>query len=314
MINDRLCNPHENKTMIKYLLVSSFVFFGFVSQAQPTISFTFDDGITESRGGFQFEKWNEMILQSLDKAKIKSVFFVKTEDKASEKGAYLLNSWNERGHKIANHTNSHPNFNRKTITAEDFRNELLKADSLIKNYNNYVKLFRFPYLKEGNAQAKIDSIRQVLKSNGYENGYVTIDASDWYVDSRLRKRLNEDAKADISAFKKFYLEHLFDRANFYEDLAFKLTGRHINHTLLLHHNLTLALFLSDLISMFKEKGWNVISADEAFKDPIFKQIPNHAGESLIWALAKDSGKFEDVLRYPAEDSRYEKDRMDELGL
>lgn len=66
--------------------------------------------------------------------------------------------------------------------------------------------------------------------------------------------------------------------------------------------------------MFKEKGWEVISADEAYKDKIFKEQPDYAGESLVWALAKQSGKFKNILRYPAEDSRYEKDKMDELGL
>ena len=45
-------------------------------------------------------------------------------------------------------------------------------------------------------------------------------------------------------------------------------------------------------------------------------MPNNvpAGESLIWALAKQSGKYEDLLRYPAEDEEYEKDKMDALGL
>jgi hypothetical protein len=68
--------------------------------------------------------------------------------------------------------------------------------------------------------------------------------------------------------------------------------------------------------MFKDKGWNIIDAEEAFKDPIFQSQPTNipAGESLIWALAKESGKFEDILRFPAEDSRYEKDKMDKLGL
>ena len=284
------------------------------SCGQPTVSFTFDDGITSNRGGYKFEEWNAMILNALDSAKIKAIFFVKTNDKSTQKGNYLIETWNSKGHKIANHTYSHPNFNREDINAEDFRTELLKADTLIRKYDNFVTLFRFPYLKEGNTVAEIDSIRQIMKANGYQNGYVTIDASDWYIDSRLRRRLKQNPRADLTAFKKFYLEHLFERANYYENLAFQLTGRHINHTLLLHHNLAAALFLDDLIAMFKSKGWNVISADEAFRDPIFRQSPNHAGESLIWALAKDSGKYEEKLRYPAEDSKYEKERMDELGL
>ena len=284
------------------------------SAAQPTISFTFDDGSTSNRANLKFEEWNNMILNTLDSAGVNATFFVKTKGMESEAGKYLLKSWDSRGHKIANHTHTHPYFNSEDVNAEDFRRELLKADELIKNYNNYVKFFRFPYLKEGNSRSKIDSIRQILKDNGYRNGYVTIDASDWYIDSRLRSRLKQDAEANINDFKDFYLEHLFDRANYYEQLSYELTGRHINHTLLLHHNLAAALFLDDLIAMFKSKGWNVISSDEAYKDPIFEQIPDYAGESLIWALAKDSGKYEGQLRYPAEDSRYEMKRMDELGL
>jgi len=37
-------------------------------------------------------------------------------------------------------------------------------------------------------------------------------------------------------------------------------------------------------------------------------------QEKVWSLAKDSGKFEKNLRYPAEDSRYEKPKMDQLGL
>ncbi|MEH0152588.1 polysaccharide deacetylase family protein [Limibacter armeniacum] len=299
---------------MKYILLALVLITSFTAFAQPTISITFDDGNTSNQANYNFEEWNSMILNALDSAKIKTVFFVKTDNKSTDKGKYLLETWNNKGHLIANHTSSHPNFNRDDINAEDFRVQLLKADSLISTYSNYVKLFRFPYLKEGNTATEVDSIRQIMKYYGYQNGYVTIDASDWYIDSRLRKRLNQNPQADIEGFKEFYLEHLFERASYYENLSFELTGRHINHTLLLHHNLAAALFLDDLIDMFKSKGWNVVSASEAFKDPIFKQTPHYAGESLIWALAKDSGKYEGELRYPAEDSRYEKERMDELGL
>jgi len=241
---------------VKHIILVLTVSTSLTAVAQPTISFTFDDGNTSNRGNFKFEDWNNMILNALDSANIKAIFFVKTRGMSSEKGKHLLESWDKKGHKIANHTFSHPFFNSKDVNAEDFRNELLKADELIKNYSNYVKLFRFPYLKEGNSQSEVDSIRQILKDNGYRNGYVTIDASDWYIDSRLRNRLKENAQADIDDFKAFYLEHLFDRANYYEQLSFELTGRHISHTLLLHHNLAAALFLDDLVAMFKTKGWN----------------------------------------------------------
>ena len=155
-----------------------------------------------------------------------------------------------------------------------------------------------------------------MTEQSYKNGHVSIDASDWYIDSRLVKRLKENPKAYISGFRDFYKAHLLNRAMYYDSLAYQLTNRKINHVILLHHNLAAALFLDDLIKHFEENGWEVIDADKAYQDKIYTEVPNNipAGESLIWALAKQSGRFTKVLRYPAEDGDYEKPLMDKLGL
>ncbi|WP_161991977.1 polysaccharide deacetylase family protein [Flagellimonas algicola] len=285
---------------------------------QPTVSLTFDDGITADLAGYPFKEWNQMLLSHLEKEDLKAAFFVTGLNKLDEKGQFLLKSWNDNGHQIANHTFSHPNFNSDANTAQMFANQLLRTDSVISKFGNSSKLFRFPYLKEGQNPAKVDSIRNILAQNGYRNGYVTIDASDWYVNSRLIKKIkaNGVSNTQLDEFRDFYVQHILERAEYYEKLSFEMNGRHIKHTLLLHHNLTSALFLGDLIEAFKAKGWRVIDSDTAFEDPIFGQIPSpdFAGESLIWSMAKQSGNYEDRLRYPAEDSRYEKDKMDQLDL
>ncbi len=286
------------------------------AKAKPTVSFTFDDGSTNDILSYKFEDWNNQILNTLKEANLKAMFFVSGFNKTDKKGRFLLAEWDQQNHKIANHTFSHPNGNDKNNTVDIFKSELLQTDSIINQYHNFVKYFRFPYLKEGKTRAKIDGIRAILKEQNYQNGYVTIDASDWYVNSRLIKKMRSEETVDTSAFQEFYLDHIIDRAKYYDSLSYELNGRHIKHTLLLHHNLTSALFLKSLINRFKAEGWDLIDADEAFKDPIYKSSPNvePAGESLIWSLAKESGKFENQLRYPAEDSRYEEDKMNQLGL
>lgn len=285
---------------------------------KPTVSFTFDDGITSNLAGFKFEEWNEKILSHLENENLKAVFFVTGKNKLDNKGQYLLKSWNDKGHKIANHTYTHPSFYIKENSATLFQKELLQTDSIISKFGNHTKLFRFPYLKEGGNKLKVDSIRSILAENKYSNGYVTIDASDWFVDQRLIARIKQNGFeiAEVDKYRDFYLEHILDRANYYEKLSFEMNGRHINHTLLLHHNLASALFLGDLINKFKEEGWNVINADKAYEDEIFKKIPNSdfAGESLIYSLAKQSGKYEGLLRSPAEDGQYERVKMNKLGL
>lgn len=291
---------------------------GKTTMNQPTVSFTFDDGNTSDLAGFPFEEWNSMILSHLEKEHLTAIFFVTGKNKMDEKGQFLLKSWNDKGHKIGNHSFSHPNFNSEKNTSSLFESELGKTDSIISKFTNSIKLFRFPYLKEGQNQAKVDSIRNILQKLGYSNGYVTIDASDWFIDQRMRNRIKEVGleNTEIGKYRDFYLEHIMERANYYESLSYEMNQRHIPHTLLLHHNLTSALFLGDLIKNFKEKGWKVTHADKAYQDTIFEQIPNaaYAGESLIYSMAKQSGKYKQSLRYPAEDSRYEKGKMEKLGL
>ena len=286
------------------------------SNAQPTISFTFDDGNINDMPGYKLEEWNSLLLGHLKKHHLKAILFSAGANKTGDKGKYVLSSWNDAGHRIANHTITHGNFGSAKVDEAVFEWELLANDSIIRNYSNYLPYFRFPYLKEGNTAEKVVQFRQFMSEKGYKNGHVTIDASDWYIDGRLVKRLREQPGSNIEGFKQFYLDHLLDRAKYYESMSYQMNDRHINHVILLHHNLAAALFLGDLIQHFKNNGWAVIDADKAYVDPIFNAVPTYipAGESLIWALAKSSGKYEQQLRYPAEDGDYEKEKMDLLGL
>lgn len=207
-------------------------------------------------------------------------------------------------------------YNYPTVTFERMRDDILMSEVLIRDSPHFQKFLRFPYLKEGDTAEKRDAMRAWMHKVGYRTGHVTIDSSDWYIDDRLKARLTADPKADISPYRSFYLEHLWSRSQYYNDLALKVVGRQIAHTILLHHTLTNALFLGDLVGMYKDKGWEVVSAQQAFSDPVFSLKPKSlpAGESLVWALAKETGKYDDQLRYPGEDDTFERPRMDQLKL
>lgn len=300
--------------MRKITLIILLFFSGILGKAQPKICFTFDDGSTNNVGKYANGVWNKMLLDTLAKYNLQAALFVKGKSLDTEKGKEILTEWDTEGHLIANHTYSHKNFNSSTF--EFYKDDFLKCDSFINGYKNYTKLFRFPYLKEGKTRVQIDKFRVFLNKEGYKNGNVTVDASDWYIDSRLNKAVKADSALDLEKFEMFYVNHIFSRARYYDSLAKLLTGRQISHTLLLHHNLAGALFLSALIQKFQESGWAVINVSDAYKDPIYaiepKTVP--AGESLIWSIAKEHEKYKKKLRYPAEGKKYEKEEMDNLGL
>ena len=257
---------------------------------------------------------NNAILNDLKIAGVKATLFVCGKRIDSKEGRLLLNKWDAEGHTIGNHSYSHFYYNNPKLTFSEYSSDISKGELLINDFSHFKKIFRFPYLKSSETSSKRDSIRAFLKTNQYSFGYVTIDASDWYISDRLEKRLRGNPNANIDGFKKYYLDHMWNRAQYYDRLAKKVIGRSPKHTILIHHNLLNALFLKDLIDHFLSKGWNLIDSNVAYQDSIFSVEPQTipSGESIVWAMAKEKGIA--GLRHPAEDGKYEKDQMDKLGL
>lgn len=284
----------------------------------PTqIAITMDDFFWDKSLRLGPDERNRAILQALaSHNELKAALFVKGKNVDNDKGRELLHEWDRAGHIIGNHSYSHQYLNSPKVEADAFIADILKCEEILKAFPRFQKIFRFPYLKEGDSAGERDAVRSFLKAHGYRNGHVTIDASDWAVEDRLSKRLEKDPSADVKPYRDFYLDHMWERSLYYDSLSRKVLGRGVRHTVLIHYNLLNALFLGDLLDMYKSKGWQLIDAAEAFKDPVFSKEPKivPAGESVIWALAKESGKFEKLLRYPGEDSQYEKAKMNQLGL
>jgi peptidoglycan-N-acetylglucosamine deacetylase len=282
----------------------------------PQIAITMDDFMWNKSVRLTPDERNREILGALQSHGLKAALFVAGKNADKEKGKGLLREWDQAGHLIGNHSYSHMELNNAEVTTERFTADILKCEAILDSFPHFQKRFRFPYLKEGETAIKRDAVRTFLKQHGYSIGHVTIDASDWAIENRLSARLMKDPAADVKPYRDFYLSHMWERAVYYDELARKALGRSVKHTILMHYNLLNALFLVDLIDMFKSKGWKLIDAAEAFTDPVFSAEPKivPAGESIVWAVARETGKFDAVLRYPGEDSQYEDAKMDKLGL
>ena len=281
---------------------------------RPQVAITIDDFIVDDTPRLSGADRNRAMLDALRRRRLRAAVFVNgryVEDAAKMR---LLRSWDDGGHIIANHTYSHWEY--PDADFDEFTRDILRNERLLKSLPRYRKLLRFPYLKEGKTAGQRDRMRAFMREQGYRNAHVTIDASDWYIDSRLRKRLEQNPKADLTPYRDFYLAHILDHATYYDDLAKKVIGRAVKHTLLLHHNVLNGLFLGDLLRMFERKGWKLIDAEDAFTDQVFAREPNvvPAGGSLIWSLAKETGEYDELLRHPPEGGDYGKRRMDALGL
>jgi peptidoglycan/xylan/chitin deacetylase (PgdA/CDA1 family) len=275
---------------------------------------TLDDFRNDEGPRLAGEQKPAAILETLDRFKLKAAGFPAGKYIDGTPAARSLALWSERGHAVGCHGYSHSFYSGKNPAA--FVADLDRALPLVAHYPTSLPLFRFPYLAEGRTAAARDAARAALKQRRLSNAHVTIDTSDWYIDGRLLKRLRTDPHAELAPYRRYYIDHLLDRAAFYDRLVRDVLGRTIPHALLLHHNLATALFLGDALQQFQNRGWRLINATQAFAHPVYRREPliEPAGQSLVWQLAKAHGGFGSRLRSPAEDGKYEKPKMDALGL
>jgi peptidoglycan-N-acetylglucosamine deacetylase len=283
---------------------------------RPQVAVTIDDPSVELGSYMHWREANRRILSALHERGVQAALFVCGRRVDQPDGPKLLQEFNDAGHRICNHSYSHFDFNSPQTTYRLFVADFERDEPIVAPFSNRTKLFRYPFLKEGDTAEKRDGFRAFLKQRGYRVGQVTIDTSDWYVDQRMIEKLKEVPDFPKERYRDYLVAHLMDRAAFYRRLAVEVAGYEIPHTILLHYKTLNALFLPDVMKAFEAGGWEWIDAGKAFADPIFQREPKTlpAGESLLWALAEESGRFKGRLRYPGEDDTYEKPKMDALGL
>ena len=213
---------------------------------KPRIAVTMDDPSTTLGPNIAWREANRNILDTLEKWSLKTALFVCGMRVDSAQGKDLLGQWDDAGHLICNHSYSHFNLNSAKTTYDDFVADFERNEPLIKSYRRFTRLFRYPFLKEGDTTEKRDQFRALLKHRGYAVGHVTIDASDWYVDERMNARLEKQPAVSTEPYGDYLVAHLLDRAAFYRQLALDVLGHEIPHTLLLHHKMINALYLEDV--------------------------------------------------------------------
>ncbi len=295
-------------------LASSALAVRVAAEEKPRIAITMDDLAWQDIPVALRAEAGQRILRALEQHKVKAALFVIGRNGDTPEGRAIVREWSTRGHMIGNHTWSHRWIDK--LPTEQFGEDMLRCDAFVRQFPAFRPYFRFPALKEGGTRERRDWMRAFLKQHGYRNGAVTIDGSDWYYDQRLRKCISERPRFDVNRFREPYLAHLWDRATYYDRLAREVLGRGIPHTILIHYNLLNSYFLSDVLGMFESRGWQLVDAERAFQDNVFARQPDTvpAGESLVWALAKETGRYDSTLRYPGEDDVYEKPKVDALGL
>jgi len=274
------------------------------TEPRGRIALTFDDAPLGDGAFFTGAERTERLISGLDEAGVRgAMLFVLTENIAAEPGgAARLQAYAHAGFLLANHTHAHSGLSN--TETEAFLAGIDEAASILSSFDGQAPYFRFPYLDEGRPAEKRDAVRAGLKARGLRQGYVTIDNYDWYMNALAAEAVSKGHPLDMEALGAAYVENLVSDVEFYDEIARATLGRSPAHVLLLHENDLAALFVGDLVGALRAQGWQIVTAEEAFADPIADEQPDTLfnGQGRIAALAYVSGLYKRTdLIAPNED-------------
>lgn len=283
--------------------------------ARGQIALTFDDAPTGQGTLLSGPQRTQMLIEGLSEGGVSgAMFFVLTGNITDTSDVARLRAYTDAGHVLANHSHSHA-WLRETEPATYLR-DIDRATDILSDYGSVAAFFRFPYLDEGNTPDRRLAVQDGLRARGLQNGYVTVDTYDWYMQSMLNDAVTKDHDIDMDVLGAVYIDALMDGIEFYDDIAQDQLGRSPRHVLLLHENDLAALFVPHLIAALRADGWDIIPAQDAFDDPINQIAPatEFNGQGRIAAIAHAQGLAPRDLVSPMEEENLLQQIFRENGL
>jgi peptidoglycan-N-acetylglucosamine deacetylase len=253
---------------------------GFLAAAAPArpLLITVDDlpiagGLHEDAA--ERRRITEGLLAALAKHQIPAVGFVTWGNFRETGDRELLEAWLQRGHELGNHTDRHLNLtaNAAETWLADGERARVRLEDFLRAHGRALRFFRFPFLNEGESEAKLDAARAWLARTGQRNLTVTIDDQDWSFEEpwvEAQRARDNGAQARVTAD---YLAALRLSVQHAEAEGDRLLGRSAPQVLLLHANAVGAANWDRLFTWLEETGHRFASADEVLADPVFSELP-----------------------------------------
>lgn len=238
------------------------------------------------------------ILGHIAKAKIPAIGFV-NEGKLYSNGELddaqvdLLRQWADAGLELGNHSYSHKSLNAIDLAA--YEKDILDGEpvtrELMKSRGKSLRFFRHPYLQTGLTLDIKASFNQFLKEHGYTIAPVTVDNADWIFASAYDKAFDAGDKKLMKRVGEAYVPYMESKIDYWERQSVKLFGREVKQTLLIHANFINSDYLDDLVEMFKKRGYEFVTLEDALTDEAYRLPDTFTGRGGIswlhrWALAR----------------------------
>jgi peptidoglycan-N-acetylglucosamine deacetylase len=254
----------------------------------------------------------ERFLSAFDRHGLRAVYgFVNGKRIAEEPSSEsILRLWRERGHALGNHTYSHVSLNAVDLSA--YFEDLEKGEEILRKVEpdaGVWRVFRYPFLYEGDTPEKRDGVRRYLREHRYLKAEVSIDADDWAFNAPFSRCTAQNDAPSLAKLRRIFVEVHVDELRRMRELSRAIMHREVRHVLLLHIGVADADVIEDLLVAYEKQHVKWIDLRTALADPFYgldSGPPARYGAAFPYRLAK--ARAMDAL--PAI---FERDLEDELA-
>lgn len=232
------------------------------------------------RGAGDREQLTRDLLMALERHNVRAVGLVTWRNVRSPEDLELLAMWLQAGHELGNHSHGHLDYTR--IPAEEYiadveagRRELA---AFLEEHGARLRFFRFPMLREGDTEAKLEAMRAYLEESGQRNLPVTIDNQDWAYERPWVEAVRAGNGEAMARVAEAYHEALHVAVRHHDDHGDWVLGRQAPQILLLHANAVGASQWDRLFTWLEGRGCRFAGADEVLADPAFARAQRFVGD------------------------------------
>ncbi len=215
------------------------------------------------------------LLAALAKHHVPAVGLVTWSNVRDAGDRALLDQWLAAGHELGNHSDRHLSLTATDAEAwlADVEHAREEIDAFLRASGRVLRFFRFPFLREGDTEAKVDAARAWLVRTGQRNLTVTIDDQDWSFERPWVQAARAGDEAALATVSEDYLASLRLSVRHHERSGDTLLGRVAPQVLLLHANAVGAANWDRLFTWLEHAGHRFATADEVLGDPAFADLP-----------------------------------------
>jgi peptidoglycan-N-acetylglucosamine deacetylase len=186
----------------------------------------------------------------------------------------VLKAWRGAGQPLGNHTWAHLDLSKES--PEEFGAEVIKNEGLLRSLNGKADWhwLRYPYLHEGDTMEKRRAVRTWLFAHGYKIAEVSMDFEDYLWNEPYARCLAKRNERSIQWLHDSYLAVADQYYGVFRELSQKIYGRDVKLVLLMHVGAFDARMLPELLKLYRAKGVQFISLQQAISDPAYQDDPD----------------------------------------